>query len=607
MKLRPYQVQTLERLKAELLDGKNRLLVKSPTGTGKTVTFAAILQDPGFRGWLETYPATERKMLVIAHREELLEQAAQKIHAANPGLRVGIEQGDRVASRACDVVVASIQTLQATDYRRLDRLTAHHRFRVVIVDEAHHAAAMTYRTVLAKLGFIPLAEPNVAKTWRDAKTQARELAEWDTTASQDQVLIGVTATPNRKDAAGLSSVFQTIAFSYDLRQAILDRWLVPITAWTVETDTDLDDVRTMNTRDFNQRELAAAVNQEKRNQLAVAAWEEYAQGRYTIAFTVDVAHAHNLAAAFEAIGVDAVAVSGETPKDLRRQYLRAFQEGRIQLLANCMVLTEGTDLPRCDAILHAAPTQSGTLYEQRTGRGLRLFEGKEDCVVIDVVDVTRKHSLATAPTLYGLPAGIMAQGAQLEDAAAFVEEALELFPNLDIGAYEHITLAELRARVETVDLWTLPDLGDAGKGLKLRWVRTDVDVYRLQYPWEETNEHVIVRRDLLDRFEVALTARLKDDKHAKVDDRTIIAGLADAHEALRVAEGFVAKYRSSVWRMKAAGAPWRSKPASEKQIALLKKLRAPIREGLTAGEASDFIDARRIVTQRQKAWKRGAR
>jgi hypothetical protein len=160
--LRPYQVDALEDVwTAFTRDRHNRVLVKMPTGTGKTVMFAEMLRHYAER-WeclLPTYrPNRGARMLVIAHREELLDQAADKISKANRGLMVSIEQGDRYANKYSDVVIASIQTLQAMKFRRLKRLLEQHTFRLVIVDEAHHAAAASYRTALVHLGFLPPAD-----------------------------------------------------------------------------------------------------------------------------------------------------------------------------------------------------------------------------------------------------------------------------------------------------------------------------------------------------------------------------------------------------------------------------------------------------------------
>lgn len=597
--LRPYQRDALAAVSSGLAGGSNRLLIKKPTGTGKTVMFAAILEQ--LRDWLAQFPEQHRKMLVIAHREELLDQAAEKIRAANPGLMVMVEQGDRRASVYADVIIASIQTLAAMRFRRLKRFLERTTFRVVVVDEAHHAAAPTYRTALAHLGFLPMAdasetEDEEAATHDDVEAMTAALSGWDQVAPKDRLLLGVTATPNRSDAIGLGCVFQSIAYAYNLKDAIADGWLVPITPWAIETSTSLDEVR-LARGDFNQRELAEAVNNQKRNQLAVAAWREHAQGIPTIAFTVDVAHAHALAEAFTLAGFRARAVSGVTPKDERRDMLAAFQDGRLDVLANCMVLTEGTDLPRAGCILHAKPTKSATLYEQMTGRGLRLFPGKRDCVVIDLVDVARRHSLQAAPVLYGLPPGIISKGQKLEAVAADLEQLLEKHAGLDLEkalAGHPMTLEQLRAHAATFDIWTVPSLGAFGNGRALNWIKVGEDCYRLQYPWADGHETLEVSRDLIDKWNLSLTLRPKGD--GGVRQRTIAAQIITADEAAGLAEAFILQERRSVMSLRGKDAPWRSRPASKKQLDMLKKMRVPpqsIPRACTMGQASDLIDLAR--------------
>lgn len=587
--LRPYQRDTLEAITAARLAGSNRLLVKSPTGTGKTVCFSAMPTWPGLKTWLDTFPAAERRMLVIAHREELLDQAVDKIQRANPKLMVSVEQGDRHANRYSDVVVASIQTLSSMKFRRLERLLQWHRFRLVIVDEAHHAAAATYRGALSRLGFLPketaLPDSSDDVTEADAKKLEAALADWDRIAPQDRLLVGVTATPNRSDAIGLGCVFQTIAYSYALKDAISDGWLVPLTPWVVETTESLDDVKLVH-GDFNQRQLANAVNTRARNQLAVKAWQQYGAGRSTLAFTVDVQHAHDLAKAFLAAGVAAAPVSGETPREERRDILRRFQAAELEVITNCMVLTEGTDLPRASCILHAKPTKSPTLYEQMTGRGLRLFDGKADCVVIDLVDVARRHSLMAAPVLYGLPPALKAQGKKLHELAPIIDEFRE---KLDLDSMtEPYTLEDLRLRAERVDVWAVPELGEVGAGLTMNWIKTGSEVFRLQYPWSDGIEILVVEKDLLGHFGVSCT--LKPQDGGAVRQRTIAAQIPEAQPALKLAEAFVLQERRSVMKLKDREAPWREGPATDKQMALLRRLRVPIRPGLTKGGASDLID-----------------
>lgn len=620
--LRPYQRDQLGAISTALYKGTNRVLVKSPTGTGKTVTFAAILKWPAIEAWLAHFPPTQRGMLVIAHREELLDQAARKIHAQNPHLVVCVEQADRYAVPGADVVVASIQTLASRKFARLRRLMTRTTFRVVVVDEAHHAAAATYRTALAHLGFLPMEdasdEENIeAARFDDVEKMGAALLEWDKRAPKDRVLLGVTATPNRSDAIGLGCVFQSIAYAYNLKDAIDDGWLVPITPWAIDTRDDLDDVRVSH-GEFNQKDLAAKVNNRPRNDLAVAAWTEHAYDRQTIAFTVDVAHAHDLAQAFCDAGVRAAALSGETPKEQRHELLRRFSTGDLRLLANCQVLTEGTDLPTASCILHAKPTKSATLYEQMTGRGLRThpddpvgparkaYTGrlrKEDCVVIDLVDVTRRHSLQAAPILYGLPPGLKVTGVPLDEAEAELAELLKAHPSLNVeqelAARGTLTLEQLRARAELVDIWQVPDLGAFGQGRSLRWMKFG-EAYRVEYPWEAGNETLVVSPDLLGQWQVVCTYSEKPaaGNLRAFTHQTLAAGIQTPEAAATVAEAYVQQHRQSAGRMKAVDAPWRSRPATPKQLARLSQWRIPHNpKGLTAGQASDFIDL--FIARRQ--------
>lgn len=590
--LRPYQLEGLDSIVEAMAVGQNRVLIQMPTGTGKTEMFARVLQHPPMAGWLDGFPSNQRKMLVIAHREELLEQAAKKILGANPHASVSIEQADRYAHAHSDVVVASIQTLTASSCRRLKRLMQRHTFRVVIVDEAHHAAAPSYRTALAHLGFLPMADASddeeaEAATFDDVAVMEQALAGWDAQAPRDRVLIGVTATPNRTDAIGLGCVFQTLAYSYRLKQAIADGWLVPITPWVIETTTSLDAVR-INRGEFNQRELADTVNTEYRNKLAVAGWEEYAPDRPTLAFTVDVAHAHALAQQFVEAGVKAVPLSGETPREDRRIILRQYMEGQIQLITNCMVLTEGTDLPLTGCILHCKPTKSATLYEQMTGRGLRMHPAKTDCIVLDIVDVARRHSLQTSPSLYGLPPGLNPEGKSMEQLEAAFEEFMEKHPGANLDQLGRFTLDQLNAHAKTFDIWTVRDMEEYGRGLAMRWIRTDEEAFRLNYPWGDGTEVIRIERDIVGHFEVRAT--YTKGKKDPGQTRELAKHVPTASAALALAEAFVNNERTSVKKLKDNNAPWRSKPASEKQLALLRRRKVPFNPGISSGEASDLID-----------------
>lgn len=599
MQLRPYQGEMLDAIAEHFLErGQNRVLCKAPTGTGKTVTFAGLLKHNRLRAMLERFPEGDRKMLVIAHREELLDQAATKIRASNPGLMVMVEQGERRASVYADVIVASIQTLSATSFRRLRRFVDRITFRIVVVDEAHHSAASTYRTALVHLGFLPPSDASnkaeiEAVDYDDVRVMAKALEGWEVRAPKDRLLVGVTATPNRSDSVGLGCVFQTLAYSYDLKQAIADKWLVPIEALSIQTATSLEGVKTVR-GDWQQKALAEAVNNAKRNALAVAGWLEHSKDRPTIAFAVDVAHSHALADEFKSHDVKAVAISGETPKDDRRLYLRQYEQGQIDVLCNCMVLTEGTDLPRTSTILHARPTQSATLYEQMTGRGLRLFPEKDRCLVIDLVDVTR-HGLQAAPVLYGLPPGILANRQELGKMAETFEDILAGKPGFDAASVlngSRLTLEQLGALAKKVDIWQKQDLGSFGQGRLCNWIRNG-DTYRTQYPWQDGNETITIEPDLIGRWEISLTLSVGKDRR----QRTIAREVSTLEEAAQMAERFVSTERGSVMRIASPDAPWRTGKPSPKQLELLLKLgvkKAP----KTKGEASDMIN----IEKARRGW-----
>ena len=593
--LRDYQLAALDAIWAAYEGGQNRILIQAATGTGKTQMFAGLLQHQKVAAWLQAFPQRQRQMLIVAHREELLDQAALRMSQLNPGLLVSVEQGDRHANVHGDVVIASIQTLAARKGARLQRLLQRCRFRIVVIDECHHAAAPSYRNVLVRLGFLPPAdasdtENDEAPDYDDLAVMAEALRGWDAQAPKDQLLLGVTATPNRSDDIGLGCVFQTLAFQYGTKAAIDDKWLCPIEPWVVETTSDLDAVRTSH-GDFNQKDLAQAVNRVERNHLAVAAWLEHAKDLPTLAFTVDVAHAHAVAESFCAAGVRAAAISGETPTEQRRQLLADYAAGRITLLANAMLLTEGVDLPLTACILHLKPTKSATLYAQMSGRGLRLAPGKDKCVLIDLVDIARRHSLQAAPVLYGLPPGLKVDGGDLRDLERDLEAFKAEHQSFDIEqalAGGHLTLAQLRAKAKTFDVWAIPVLGEAFASLGLNWIKTSDESFRLQYPWQDGTEVLLVQKDMLGKFEVSLTLRPHGPGLPR--QRTIGSQLPTALTALSMAEVFVRTERRDTVRITDKGAKWRDRPASEKQIALLRKRRIPFTAGLTMGQASNLID-----------------
>jgi ATP-dependent helicase IRC3 len=235
-----------------------------------------------------------------------------------------------------------------------------------------------------------------------------------------------------------------------------------------------------------------------------------------------------------------------------------------------------------------------------TGRGLRIHPGKTDCIVLDLVDVARRHSLQTAPVLYGLPPGLKAEKGktldQLEDEFA---ELMEKYPQLNVADMGRKTLSELSAAARTFDIWSVREMEQYGQGLTMQWIRTDDEAFRIQYPWNDGTETITVSKDLLGHFEVRVTAKSNQGfafgPGTGAGPRVLAAGVITAQAALHLAEAYVAQERRSVSKLKDRDAPWRTRPASEKQLGLLRKLRIPHNaQKLTMGGASDLIDLHHV-------------
>lgn len=332
MKLRDYQQECIDILDRK---GQGKWLVQMSTGLGKTVTFANMKR----RG----------RMLILSHREELVKQPLKYFDCST-----GIEMADE-RSNGEDVVSASVQSL----VRRLNRFNKTD-FDTIVVDEAHHAAAPTYRKILEYF------EP--------------------------RQIVGFTATPNRGDKVRLNDVFDEIVFERGLRWGIENKYLCDIDCKRVDIGYDLSSVHTRQ-GDFAQDELAKQMDGTEK---AIAeVYNKYAKGA-TLIFASSVRHAENIAKYIQG----AVVVKAQTNN--RAAIIEDFTNKKIPCIVNCMIFTEGTDLPLVETVIIARPTQSDSLYAQMVGRGLRLYNGKKQLRLIDCVGVTGKKTLCTAPSLLGL-------------------------------------------------------------------------------------------------------------------------------------------------------------------------------------------------------------
>lgn len=568
-----YQEEDRAKVVDDFLAGENRLLGVWPTGSGKTVLFSELHLEPRMKQWLHSFPPEKRQILVLAHRDELIKQAVSKIQRSNPDLFIGVEKADQRAAPDSDVIVASVQTLSASRGKRLKRLDPT-RFRLVVVDEAHHAASPSYIAILQHFGFLPPAE-FMAET-RPKKEHGRaallswqreRLAAWDALGhfnapladaiahpDQGKLLLGVTATSKRGDNVGLEAIFNKISFDRSIREMIQRGRLCRLKAYRVKTNTSLDEVG-VRAGDFEQEKLATAVNVDQRNKVAVKAYLDFCQGRKGITFCANVAHAMSMAETYRAAGVSALCVHGKMSDTDRANALRLFNIGEIKMLTNCNVLTEGFDEPDVQCIIHARPTKSSLLYIQMTGRGLRVHPGKEDCVIIDIVDVTKKHSLITSPELLGLPMGFDAKGGDLLQAKEKLEETQAAFPLADLSDVKDLDDCQLR--VAEVDL--LGNFHDEvldQPNTKLTWERIG-EGYEINWRGQLLNEFAKVVKDQDGQW------AFRFEKGRRVDFEK---KYPNPEAAIQAAETWLYKNKPSAWSLNQKRDSDANQPANPDQI-----------------------------------------
>lgn len=334
LKLRDYQKECLD-----LIDNlqPGSYLIQMATGLGKTATFTNIKR--------------KGRVLVLAHREELVTQPIKYYDCP-----VGIEMANSKSHRE-PVVIASVQSI----VHRLEKFKPT-EFDTIITDEAHHAAATSYRKVYEYF--------------------------------KPRLHLGFTATPNRGDNVRLDDVFEKIIFQRDLKWAIQNKYLTDIYCMRVNIEYDISKVaRRMG--DFAPGELEEVMNQEVLNNAIAETYKKYAKGQ-TLIFACSVEHAKAIAEKIPG----AVAVTAETKN--REELIKKFTKREIPVLVNCMIFTEGTDMPLVETVMIARPTSNSSLYTQMVGRGLRLYPGKDKLTLIDLVGTTGRANLCTAPTLIGV-------------------------------------------------------------------------------------------------------------------------------------------------------------------------------------------------------------
>lgn len=348
-KPRPYQ-QEAQKAIFESWNKVDKTLLVLPTGCGKTVVFAKVTEECVRQG---------KRVLILAHRGELLEQAADKIFKFT-GLRCAMEKAEQSCVGSWfRIVVGSIQSLMRE--KRLKQFDSDY-FDTIIIDEAHHCLSDGYQRVL--------------NYFDSAK------------------VLGVTATPDRGDMRNLGSFFEELAYQYTLPKAIKEGYLTPIKALTIPLKLDLSSV-SMQNGDFKTSDLGNAL--EPYLYSIAEEMKKYCKDRKTVVFLPLVKTSQKFKDILNQCGFNAAEVNGDS-KD-RAEILKDFENGKYNVLCNSMLLTEGWDCPSVDCIIVLRPTKVRGLYSQMVGRGTRLYPGKEDLLLLDFLWHTERHELCHPASL----------------------------------------------------------------------------------------------------------------------------------------------------------------------------------------------------------------
>ena len=445
------------------------------------------------------------RVLILSHRDELVHQPEKYYDCS-----FGVEQAKEI-SHGEEVISASVQSL----VRRLDRFDPN-AFDMIITDEAHHSVADTYKKIYDHF--------------------------------KPRVHLGFTATPNRYDKKGLQKIYDDIIFNKDIKFGIKNHYLSDIKCLRVDVGFNLRGVKT-HMGDFNQKNLGEIMDQPEVVDAVAEAYYKYAKGQ-TLIFAVDIEHATHIA---EKI-TGAVVVSAKTKN--RSEIIEKFTNREIPCIVNCMVFTEGTDIPLIETVIMARPTLNETLYAQCVGRGLRLYEGKEFLTLIDCVGVSRLQ-LCTAPMLMGLNPSIIAKNNNPETDMGFLsemEQTLHDLSDIPESWIENIEVVKLFSEENDLDLhevnWMLmPDesmMCSVDKNQRIIIPPTDArGLTRPSY--------------MIGQQCVAVTSFMRD--------MTI-------QEALDVVYEHLKKYRSKSQKLWSANASkaWGDRPITEKQLSYIKSL-----------------------------------
>jgi len=554
LQLRDYQEKAIKKIESSFEKGIHKQIAVLATGLGKTVIFSHLAS--------QRIAKNPKKVLIIAHREELLLQAKAKLIQINPRLKVGIEQAEKTADHSGDeVIIASVATIGKAGSPRLLAFDPKN-YHTIIIDEAHHASAESYRAVLAHFG--------VLKDTVD---------DWNTKI----LLLGVTATPNRTDNQGIDQIFDEVTYEYSIIDGIANSWLSRIKALRVSTDVSLDAVHEIG-GDFSVGELANAVNTSVRNDLITKTYQNIAQGKQALVFASDVQHAHDLFESFKNAGINAGVILGTTDKEERRELLKKFASKQIHVMINAMVLTEGYDNASIEFIFMARPTKSGVLYHQMVGRGTRIHPGKEYLMIVDFVDNTSNHKLQTSSSLLGIEGTIDFNGEDILLYKSKLDSLREKRPFYDLNK---LNVRNIESVLEEVDLFTQEE--EKRIATPFQWHKFG-DTFRIGIG---DKKYFVIEQSLTGQFQLSKW-------NITLGTRSFIGIFTNRSDAVKQADYLVAQGFGTISNPGFTQEAWQKDIPTEAQIQLLRELGVTESELvlLDKGGASRLISSVKLYKKR---------
>ena len=544
--LRRYQKDCVQRLLAVYRKKPRggRALLVLPTGCGKTIIFNEVTRILGLT------------TLIIAHRQELIQQAADKYRLIDPTAVIG-QVGAGRYEYGKPITVASVQTIARPEH--LEQLSQY-RYGLVIIDEAHHACSASYRAVLKAL--------------------------------PDTFVLGVTATPDRLDGQRIEHIFGEPVYQASIIDMIEQGYLCDLRAVAIKTQTSLDSLH-VQAGDYEMEELAGLIDTPERNQQIVEAYRTHCTGRQGLCFGATIEHARHLALTFIDNSIPAAFVSGETPYQERAEILRDYERGSLRILCNCGVLAEGYDHLATACIILARPTQSRALLVQMIGRGTRLAPGKQDCMILDITDNCLKHSLEPKKLSSAL-------GIDLTDRES-VKEASQRIKHTDSGEDHEKRRRSLIVSKRTQDL-------AVNILARLDWQRQSDGSYVLVLGSLQHRVALIPSEERIGYYEVWAELAPSLNRQRWLDAAPLDWAQQYAERQARI---LLADPTNTVLVDRTAR--WRQQPVdpNSKQAELLRRFKIPITRTMTKGEASDLLtqhfterDQRRAAREAMKPARR---